>query len=139
MELIYAAQSGDIGLVKEWVKSGQSLEICDPLHWTALMRACNGGHADIVKLLISQGMDVNKQNKSTGIFESKRFAMTKIIVNSLIFLLKALELLFLFCAVLMMVAHCSLLYQAGLLCILQHSRGIQSDCTATGQWGGLYY
>ena len=57
--LSLAAERGDLAAVQAELDSGANVN--DPLsnHWTALHRACQRGHLDIVRLISSNGADVH--------------------------------------------------------------------------------
>ena len=65
---VKAAGNGDNAAVTGFLKKySGSIDIFDVrvyVHQTALMRAADGGHKDIVELLLKNGADINKKNES---------------------------------------------------------------------------
>jgi hypothetical protein len=62
--LLQAAQSGDIGLVKSSLERGVSLEMTDSLGRTALMLATIHGHANVVRVLLDAGANVDAADRA---------------------------------------------------------------------------
>ena len=62
MDLIGAAESGDIVRVRELLDSGEDPNIRDNDDYTSLIRASENGHTEIVKLLLDRGADPNIQD-----------------------------------------------------------------------------
>lgn len=57
--LHWAAAYGQINSVQLLLKNGAVLDKLGPEHETPLLLAANGGHHDVVRLLLSKGADVN--------------------------------------------------------------------------------
>jgi ankyrin repeat protein len=66
LELIQAAEQGNIAKVKTLLAQKVDVNIKDIYGRTALMRASQNGHNEIVKILLAHGADVNAKN-SKGI------------------------------------------------------------------------
>ena len=49
-----------------WLRTGATVGLEDRDGWTALMKAAENGHADIVALLLAQGASVNNQDSTGG-------------------------------------------------------------------------
>ena len=49
-----------------WLRTGATVGLEDRDGWTALMKAAENGHADIVALLLAQGASVNNQDRTGG-------------------------------------------------------------------------
>lgn len=62
--LMWAAQDGDLAMVRFLMAEGADIHIRDANGWTALMWAAQGGHLAVVKFLVASGadVDVNAQN-----------------------------------------------------------------------------
>ena len=59
----YAARLGSVSLVRLFVESGASVDLCDPHgRWTPLMEACDQQHADVVLYLLEHGANPNAVN-----------------------------------------------------------------------------
>jgi ankyrin repeat protein len=64
MDLIDAAQKGNLNVIKSILDKGTDINAKDSFGASALDRASIWGHADIVKLLIANGADVNIKDNS---------------------------------------------------------------------------
>jgi ankyrin repeat protein len=56
---IYAARQGNIEAVKEYLDDGKDVNAKNEYGWTHLNHAAEGGHKEIVELLIAAGADLN--------------------------------------------------------------------------------
>jgi len=61
-KLISAARSGDLKTVETLIAAGAKIDVTDTFNFTALFHAVEGGHAEIVKLLIAHGAAKNQKN-----------------------------------------------------------------------------
>src|SRR5687768_3158226 len=61
-ELWAAAREGDVARVRKALDAGAPVDAGNRYQATALMFASDRGHADVVRLLIERGADVNKQD-----------------------------------------------------------------------------
>jgi uncharacterized protein len=59
-DLIYDAATGDIAAAREILKDDQKPDVTDDDGHTALMRAAEHGHTDIIKLLLENGAVINR-------------------------------------------------------------------------------
>ena len=64
MNIIEAAQKGNINSVKESIHANSDVNGMDSSGWTALMYASSDGNLDIVKALITAGANVNTADKA---------------------------------------------------------------------------
>jgi ankyrin repeat protein len=65
--LIKAAKDGDLPAIQTALAGGDDINGRDKSGATALMWAANGGHAEVVKLLLEKGADVNVKRIGDGI------------------------------------------------------------------------
>merc|ERR1719310_1434827 len=54
-EWVYAARTGDIAQVKQYLEEGVPVDAADGSGWTALRWAASEGHEDVVAMLIDAG------------------------------------------------------------------------------------
>ena len=64
VELLRAAEKGDIKNIKRLIKAGAKVNFQDKDGWTPLLYASMAGHIDTIKLLIKSGADVNIPDKN---------------------------------------------------------------------------
>jgi ankyrin repeat protein len=57
--LLEASKKGDIEAVKQHLAAGTDVNAWDDSGWTPLIHAAEGGHKEIVELLIASGADLN--------------------------------------------------------------------------------
>lgn len=62
--LIYAAERGNMEVVKYLVENGAIVKQSDLIDLTALMVASQNGHLNVVRYLLDHNADVNEQNKN---------------------------------------------------------------------------
>lgn len=62
-QLHFAAQDGDLELVKRLLNEGYQPNVFDDLGWTPLHYAAKGGHLDVMRLLLASGADVNANDE----------------------------------------------------------------------------
>ena len=62
-KLLQASANGNITLINESLSNGANKNYKDKKGWTALMFACDKGHAEAVKILLNVGVDVNSRNE----------------------------------------------------------------------------
>ena len=60
---IHAAWYGDVSKVVDMVEAGMPVDILDEDGWTALMTAACNNRTDVVRYLLANGANVNKQNR----------------------------------------------------------------------------
>ena len=60
--LFLAAERGDLQAVQQLLNDSQ-IDGCDDCRWTPMMKAAQNGHAEIVKILLARGADVNARDK----------------------------------------------------------------------------
>lgn len=63
LRLIYAAAAGDLSEVKQLIAEGVDVNIASKNGYTALMSTAGRGHAEIAKILLDAGADINLQNE----------------------------------------------------------------------------
>ena len=62
--LVFHAELGDLSQVEDLLSEGADVNGVDEYGWTALMKASNEGHADVVRALVGvDGIDVNAVSK----------------------------------------------------------------------------
>ena len=59
-KLLKAADKGDVKKVSRFIKKGMDVNLSDDFGWTPLFRAAKKGHAEVVKLLLDAGAEVDK-------------------------------------------------------------------------------
>ena len=72
MELIEAAENGNLNQVKELLKAGASVDFKEE-RWgqSALMKASQWGHTEIVKLLMKEGASMDLQDDGGRIYPER--------------------------------------------------------------------
>ena len=61
---VYAAERGDLVVVKLFVDAGMSVDTADHMGFSALHFAARSGHLEVVEYLVSQGADVTVRDRS---------------------------------------------------------------------------
>jgi ankyrin repeat protein len=64
LQLIAAAQQGDVERVSALLAAGAQVTAVDDSDATALVRAAYGNHIEVARLLVSAGADVNHQDRT---------------------------------------------------------------------------
>ncbi|KAF2024542.1 ankyrin, partial [Setomelanomma holmii] len=54
---IYAAESGDIELIRKLIEKGADVSAANSRGWTPIFQACKCGHPEAVKALLAKGAD----------------------------------------------------------------------------------
>jgi len=62
-KLLQASANGNITLIDESLSNGANKNYKDAKGWTALMFACDQGHAEAVRKLLNAGVDVNSRDE----------------------------------------------------------------------------
>lgn len=68
-QFLAACATGEIGVVRNLLTRLKNIDCRHPKGWSGLIMACHGAHAEVAKLLVQNGADVNLTNsKGTTVF-----------------------------------------------------------------------
>lgn len=69
-QFFYAAKYGNVAELTKLIKDGIDVNMRHPLGWTALHVAAMNGRAEVIKLLLKHGADVNAQDEFINVYGS---------------------------------------------------------------------